>query len=257
MECKESEQLLMADVDGELDAATVSQLRAHLAVCPACCAAHAGLAGLHVEIKRQATTYVAPSHLRHRIITALPSTPVHRKFAGWSWGWINFAATAFSAVFITTLVLHQSVPSPTDTLEQEIVNSHFRSLLADHLTDVVSTDQHKVKPWFTGKLDFSPPVFDFAQQGFALIGGRLDYVAGRTVAALAYRRHQHIVNLFVWPEQGESVPGTTLHVSSRQGYQLAKWSEGGFSYEAVSDLNAEELAELRNLLDLRLKKGGS
>ena len=253
MECKASEQLLMSEVDGELDAAAVANVRAHLATCTECRAAHAGLISLSAEIKRQATAHVAPSHLRHQIIASLPSAPARRKFAGRPWGWVNFAATAFSAVLVTTLVLHQSTTPLPDQVEQEIVNSHFRSLLADHLTDVASSDQHTVKPWFSGKLDFSPPVFDFAQQGFPLIGGRLDYVAGRTVAALAYRRRQHVVNLFVWPELNGSKANATLQVSSRQGYQVAKWSEGGFRYEAVSDANAQELAELRHLLDLRLK----
>ena len=255
MDCRESEQMMMADVDGELDAPTVACLRAHLATCAACRTAHAALSDLHAEIRQHATVHVAPSHLRHRIIASLPRKPARRKFAAWPWAWINFAAAAaFSAAFATMLMLRLSAPSPADQLEQEIVSSHFRSLMADHLTDVASSDQHTVKPWFTGKLDFSPPVFDLAQQGFPLIGGRLDYLAGRTVAALAYHRHKHVVNLFVWPEKPGTVASAAFRMSARQGYQLASWTEGGFRYEAVSDTNAQELTEFRRLLESQLRK---
>lgn len=255
MDCRESEQLIMAEVDGELDAGAIALLRAHVATCAACRAAHVALTALHVGIRRHATTYVAPPHLRHRIIAALPRAPARRKFAAWPWAWINFAAaSAFSVAFATMLTLQLSTPSSADQLEQEIVNNHFRSLMADHLTDVASSDQHTVKPWFTGKLDFSPPVFDLAQQGFPLVGGRLDYLAGRSVAALAYRHRQHVVNLFVWPEKAGTVANTPFHMSTRQGYQVASWSGGGFRYEAVSDMNAQELAEFSRLLELHLKK---
>lgn len=255
MVCSESEQLLMADVDGELDAADAARLRAHLAACDACRTAHAALTGLHKAIKRQATAYVAPSHFRQLLAASLPRAQARRKFAAWPWVWINFgAAVAFSSAFAVMLALHVSVPSASDLLEQEIVNDHFRSLMAEHLTDVASSDKHTVKPWFSGKLDFSPPVFDLAQQDFPLIGGRLDYLAGRTVAALAYRHRKHVINLFVWPEQAGIVANKPLHLSTRQGYQLASWSENGFHYEAVSDMDVQELGEFRRLLALHSKK---
>lgn len=252
MTCSESEQLMMADVDGELDATTLARLRAHLATCAECRTAHAALTDLHADIRRHAPTHLAPAHLRQQIIAALPRTPPRRRAATWPWAWINLgAAAAFGTAFATMLTLHMPAPSSTNQLEQEVVDNHFRSLMANHLTDVASSDQHTVKPWFTGKLDFSPPVFDLAPQGFPLVGGRLDYLAGRTVAALAYRHHQHVLNLFVWPEKSGSLVSSPLHMSVRQGYQLASWSEGGFRYEAVSDLNVEELAQFRRQLELR------
>lgn len=257
MDCKESKQLMMADADGELDAATVARLRAHLATCVDCRAAHGAVIGLHAQIRRHMTAHVAPVHLRQRIIAALPRAPARRKVAAWPWAWINLgAAAAFGTAFATMLTLQLSVPSSTDQLEQEVVDNHFRSLMADHLTDVASSDQHTVKPWFTGKVNFSPPVFDLVQQGFPLVGGRLDYLAGRAVAALAYRHRQHVVNLFVWPEKAGVSMSTPLHMSARQGFQLVSWSGGGFRYEAVSDLNAEELAQFKLLLELQLHKNG-
>jgi anti-sigma factor RsiW len=131
-----------------------------------------------------------------------------------------------------------------DALEREVLDSHLRSLLADHLVDVPSTDRHTVKPWFDGKLDFAPAVLDLERQGFPLAGGRLDYVQERPVAALVYRRRQHVINLLTWPQSGEAPPKASVD----HGYNLLHWTEGGMTYWAVSDLNAHELAELCALL---------
>jgi anti-sigma factor RsiW len=248
MECKQAEQLMMADLDGELDAAGAAHLRAHLATCDGCRAAHAGLARLGAMVRSEAAEQGAPEHLRQRILAALPaSRPARPAVRSWPWAWINFgAAAAFGLLLATTQLLPQSRAPGVDQLEQEVVNSHFRSLMADHLTDVASSDQHTVKPWFAGKLDFSPPVVDLAAQGFPLIGGRLDYLGGRTVAGLVYRRHQHVINLFVWPATEAGSAG--LRVISQQGYQIASWREGGFDYKAVADMNAQDLASFERLL---------
>ena len=256
MDCKESEQLMMAYIDSEIDASAVVRLRAHLCTCVACAAAHAGLANLRTTIREHATVYTAPAHLRHRVIAALSRKSILQcKFNSWPWAWITFGvATAFSGAFAAILLLHLAVPPASEQLEQELVASHFRSLMADHLTDISSTDQHTVKPWFAGKLDFSPPVFDLAPQGFPLIGGRHDYLDGRTVAALAYRRHQHVVNLFVWPNKSNE--RIAFHISSRQGYQLASWGTGGFHFVAVSDMNAHEFEELKRVFDAQTDKDG-
>ena len=261
MDCRESEQLIMAEVDGELDASAIAHLRAHLATCAACSAARAALKGLRAALKQQTTVHVAPTELRQRVALLARQTmrtmPVRRRLAGGlPWAWINFGAVAvFSAVFASMLLFHPSAPNATEQLEQEIVSSHFRSLMVDHLTDIASSDQHTVKPWFSGKLDFSPPVFDLAAQGFALIGARLDYLDGRTVAALAYRRHKHVLNLFVWPSKSDAT--APLHISSRQGYQIASWSAGGFRYEAISDMNVHEFEEFKRQLELQLKQGNT
>ena len=127
----------------------------------------------------------------------------------------------------------------------ELVSSHVRSLQVDHLSDVVSSDQHTVKPWFNGKLDFSPPVIDLAAQGFPLVGGRLDYLDGHTVAVLIYRHKLHPINLYIWPSSDRN---GALQVHGRQGYHLIHWVVGGMNYWAVSDLAANELEFYVNFL---------
>jgi anti-sigma factor RsiW len=139
------------------------------------------------------------------------------------------------------LLVTRTGPSPEQQLAQEVVSSHVRSLMASHVTDVASSDQHTVKPWFNGRLDFSPPVKNLAAQEFPLIGGRLDYLGGRSVAALVFQRHKHIINLIVWPAKMTDSKATPVGPS--QGYNLIHWSEAGMAFWAVSDLNEKELME--------------
>ena len=161
--------------------------------------------------------------------------------------WLNIAAPmAAAAVMILALVPFLRGPSVDDLLAREIVSSHVRSLMASHLADVPSSDQHTVKPWFAGKVNFSPPVEDLAKQGFPLIGGRLDYLDNRPVAALIYQRQKHFINLFIWPSGSDSdVEAKTV---SRQGYNLFHWTRSGMTYWAVSDLNNAELQEFVQLV---------
>jgi anti-sigma factor RsiW len=151
------------------------------------------------------------------------------------------AAAILVLALLSTLVTFRPSSNSDDLLANEMVSAHVRSLMLDHATDVISTDQHTVKPWFEGKLDFSPPVVDLASQGFTLIGGRLDYAGGRAVAALVYQRRQHVVNLFVFPTQDSSTNGNKILV--KQGFNIVHWTRSGMTFWAVSDLNAAELQE--------------
>jgi anti-sigma factor RsiW len=246
MDCQQSQDLMSAAQDAELNPADQCRLLTHLDECADCRAALADIEALHGRIAAQATVYTAPPHLRHRVQTALRTEasqrPARRFAASWPWAWINLGlATAATTAFAVTLALYLSQPSGNELAERELVASHFRALMPDHLADVVSTDQHTVKPWFAGKLDFSPPVYDLAPQGYTLVGGRLDYLQQRPVAALAYRHRQHIMNLYVWPtpSQRDQAP----HASERQGFHLLRWSQGGMAFSAVSDMNPQDLAD--------------
>lgn len=254
MDCNESQSLMTAYIDGELEPSSVILLRTHLDTCAECTEAYRQMRGVQETVKTHAAYHAAPSHLQHRIRAALPRpAPRAKKFANLPWTWINFGvAAACSVAFAVSLSLYLSVPSLQDRIEDEVVASHARSLMVAHLSDVISTDQHTVKPWFSGKLDFSPTVYDFAQQGFSLVGGRLDYLDHRPVAAMAYRHRLHVLNLFVWPQTAHN--DTPQITASRQGYQLIHWSQSGMCYWLISDMNAQELTEFKHLLTEQIEK---
>jgi len=162
------------------------------------------------------------------------------------WRWLSIGASlAFVSIIILTFVPVLTRPPKDSLLTQEIISSHVRSLMADHLTDVLSSDQHTVKPWFNGKLDFSPPVKDLSDRGFPLVGGRLDYIGDRSVASLVYKRRQHFINLFIWPSARDSNAGEKMVM--HHGYNLIHWTRSGMTYWAVSDLNSGELQEFVRL----------
>jgi anti-sigma factor RsiW len=252
MECKHSQEWMSAYLDAELDASATLQLEMHLAGCKQCEAALAQLQALRATIAQQATRHAAPEYLKHRINTAIGEqrqlrrsrAPSARASTWFGVGAASLGATAFAVM----LALYLQQPPRGEQLDQELVASHVRALMPDHLADVASTDQHTVKPWFAGKLDFSPPVVDLAAQGYALIGGRLDYLNQRPVAALVYQHRKHILNLYVWPvAASDAAP----RASSRQGFQVLRWRQDGMQYSAVSDMNAQELSEFAQ--DLRNK----
>jgi len=243
MNCQQAKSLIDPYADGELDAAGIPELEKHIHDCPTCALAWRNLQSLKKTLRQDALYFTAPAELRQRIKSELPSPrrAVPQRPA-WNWSWLTTAMSgAFAVCLAMLLLVTQTHPSREQQFAQEIVSSHVRSLMAGHLMDVVSTDKHTVKPWFNGKLDFSPPVEDLAAEGFPLTGGRLDYLGGRSVAALVFQRHKHIINLFVWPaKEADSKPTS---VKPSQGYHLIHWSEAGMAFWAVSDLNEKELVE--------------
>ena len=200
--------------------------------------------GLSNAIKAQATRHELPPALHGRIVSALrqaDSTSSRKPFWAslqnqWAGMGVAFACGVFASL---TIMLFYNSPKDAGSLQQEIVAGHVRSMMVAHLSDVTSTDQHTVKPWFAGKLDYSPPVHDLAQEGFPLVGGRLDYLNQRSVAALVYQRRQHTINLFVWPSNASAQ--RQMKLQSRQGFNMTDWIESGMQFWAVSDLNAGEL----------------
>jgi anti-sigma factor RsiW len=249
MNCPQAKPLIDPYADGELEAAAILELEQHLQSCAACGTAWRNLQSLKKTLKQDALYFTAPEALRQRIKSALPSPArtVSRKQA-WNWNWLT---TAMSGLAVACLALALTVtmnrPASEAPLAQQIVSSHIRSLMANHMLDVVSTDQHTVKPWFNGKLDFSPPVKNLAEQGFPLIGGRLDYLHGRDVAALVFQRHKHVINLFIWPAKKERSNPTAI--TSIQGYNVIHWSNAEMAFWAASDLNEKELIEFAQDFD--------
>jgi anti-sigma factor RsiW len=205
----------------------------------------AQLLELRAGIRAHAPYYRAPTGLRERILFAVRQEE-HRDEppARGPWRWIAIAAAVLLAVSAAwNIALFRSHTSETDAIAQNVLASHVRSLMGNHLLDVPSSDQHTVKPWFNGKLDFSPDVRDFAAQGFPLIGGRIDYVGGRPVAALVYQRRKHIINVFTWPSDA---PGNSGEID-RNGYHAVHWHSGGMAWWTVSDLNIGELRQFQRL----------
>lgn len=241
MKC--SADLISAYLDDEIDAAQRAVVDEHLAACPDCSQVYARLLQQKHEIQSAAPRYTAPPHLRQSIRDALrreaqppaPQTP---------WRALAIAASLLLAVSLSWNFLQLRPRTAVPDLASAVLADHIRSLIGTHLIDVASSDRHTVKPWFAGKLDFSPAVEDLSPQGFPLAGGRVDYLADRRVAALVYYRRQHVINLFVWPG---SSPGTEAGISER-GYHLLHWNDGLMTYWAVSDLSPVELQTFRDLL---------
>jgi anti-sigma factor RsiW len=247
--CEDVMRDLDAYVDRELDAGSASAVRDHLTGCIDCRQRVAEREALG-RLVRSTPYYTAPDRLRARVAAqAMRSTTVRRM--------VPFAAAAMLLVSIGGIALMRSTasrPGRADSVAatlasvsmvDDVVDGHVRSLMGDHLFDVRSTDQHTVKPWFLGKLDFSPPVVDLASIGFPLVGGRLDYLGARSVAALVYQRQKHTINVFVFPDRDESA---TMVVRSVRGFHVRHWTRGGMSFWAVSDLNDAELTEFARAL---------
>jgi mycothiol system anti-sigma-R factor len=238
-------------LDGELDAMRAAEFERHLEQCPECVTALESQEELRSALQRAELYEKAPAELREKVLSSLrpaarpiPFSAPRRSTAVAQW--LAIAAVLLLLLYSGWRLFPGLGPKNNETvLAAQIVDAHLRSLEPGHLTDVISTDQHTVKPWFDGKLDFAPPVQDFAADGFPLTGGRLDVVGGRTVAALVYGRRKHLVNVFIWPS---STPDTPPASGAQQGYHWITWQKNGMAYWAVSDTAAADLDELQRLL---------
>jgi anti-sigma factor RsiW len=241
--CPDHAALLQGLLDGELDAANAAACEAHLKTCEACNAEFQRQLALREVMAAPGLTHRAPERLRASVEAMIeaqgaPQRPrAVRRFAPWAASGVGGALAAGLAVFLV-------LPQVTEGgIERQLVASHVRSLEVDHLTDVATSNQHVVKPWFNGKVDIAPPAPDLAEQGFPLVGGRLDYIDGHVAPAIVYRRRLHTVNLFVWPAGGRLTQG--VRTLRRDGYSLVEWTEGDLRFAAVSDIDPAELKAFR------------
>jgi anti-sigma factor RsiW len=234
--CPDKELLLHALADGELDAGNVLSLEAHIATCPGCAADLAAIRAVKAQLKAAPLAYAAPQRLYDRLDAALteaeaPAPASRRAMRVETW-----VLSGTGAAIAASIALMAIVPSGA-SLQSELVDAQARSLDAQHLVDVQTSDRHTVKPWFNGKVDFAPPVVDLAPQGYPLVGGRLDRIDGKRVAALVFHRGAHVINLFVWPGDAPSDPV----MQQQKGYNLVSWGRGGLVFWAVSDCDPAAL----------------
>ena len=284
--CNDAKPLIHAYADGELGLESALEIERHLEQCADCARERAALAALSAALGDPALRYAAPDALRRRVGAALAGEAAitarapSARTPWWRLGWLvgegeggaiargnaGWAVAGAALAMLALVVLNgspglwrtfrNSTPfgnglplgngAEADVVAREVLTSHLRSLMPGHLMDVISTDQHTVKPWFNGRVDFSPPVNDFAADGFRLVGGRLDYLDGRPVAALVYQRRKHIVNVFVWPAVDGSQ--SAVEITAHDGYNLLHWRRGGMNYWMASDLNAQEMGDFAHLL---------
>ncbi|HZU90809.1 MAG TPA: anti-sigma factor [Stellaceae bacterium] len=229
--------LLQAEFDGELDAAAAAEIAEHRALCPICRASWAELRRVREAVRETASYHSAPASLRAAVtarLAAAAAEPGLRRLVRW---WRE-ALSGVAGAALAAAILLALWPSGRQGLVEAIVDDHVRALQPGHLVDVASSNRHTVKPWFAGRLDFAPPVKDLAAEGYPLLGGRLDYLGGRAVAALAYVHGGHRIDLFVWPQAGgEEAPQT----AERHGYNIVHWRQDGMALWAVSDLEPDLL----------------
>ena len=262
MNCEEIKNLMDAYLDGELDPVTSQKVEQHLRDCPKCEQAYEVETAMAHAISQAAPYYKAPPELRERIQSSLRNEigakatrngirgsqvmrtrkqpEARATLLGMPWNWLALAAAiALAAIVASSFLPRLRQPGADQFLATQLIASHVRSLMADHLTDVASSDQHTVKPWLDTKLDFAAPVVDLSGDGFPLIGGRLDYLDNHSAAALVYQRRKHFINLFIWP----TTPAVSKEqkMVEREGYHLVHWADGDFTYWAVSDVSVDDL----------------
>ena len=239
--------LLHAYIDDELDLVRSMELEQHLAECADCAQQVESFRALRSTVASKDLCYRVSNEFRARVMRNLdkPERPPSREIRSRLVPFGSWALAAACLALAIGGVLFYSANRRDQTLARDLVADHVRSLMATHLTDVLTSDQHTVKPWFTGKIDFSPRVRDLSADGFELIGGRLDYVDGHSAAAIVYQRRKHVINLFTWPaKRGDESQRT----SARQGFNLVDWTQDGMYYCAISDLNSQELGEFVELV---------
>jgi mycothiol system anti-sigma-R factor len=270
MNCEEAINLMDGYLDGELDPVTNQEIERHLRDCRGCEQAYEAQRALVRAIGSSAPYYKAPQELRDRIRSALRNeigakatrngtrgsqvlqgqkTPKqHSILSEMPWNWLAVAAAIILAAIIASSLLPRlRAPNNDQFLATQLIAGHVRSLMANHLTDVASSDQHTVKPWLDAKLDFAAPVVDLSGKGFPLIGGRLDYLDNHPVAALVYQRRKHFVNLFVWPATPDA--SKAQKTVTHQGYYLLHWTDSDFNYWAVSDVGDSDLQTFKQLFE--------
>ena len=273
MSCEEIKNLMDAYLDGELDPVTSQKVEQHLGYCRKCEQAYEVETAMAHAISQAAPYYKAPPEVRERIQVSLreaigvptnrgatedDSLPVRRPravrrgvFFDMPWNWLALAAAVILAAIVASSFLPRlRQPGADQFLATQLIGSHVRSLMANHLTDVASSDQHTVKPWLDVKLDFAAPVVDLSADGFPLVGGRLDYLDNHSAAALVYQRRKHFINLFIWP----TTPADTKarETVTREGYNLLHWIEGDFTYWAVSDVSVSDLQNFKRSFEQQI-----
>jgi anti-sigma factor RsiW len=250
MTCNEAEILLHALLDGELDAGNAHQVETHVENCPRCAPQLRAYRELQQAMRIAQLHFTAPTSLRRPIEQALPAAAPPRASSRRSVLKGFVMGTALSTAMAASLVVAVFRTDQDQRVLGDVVSAHVRSLQANHLTDVQTSDQHTVKPWFNGKVDIAPPVVDLTAKGFMLLGGRLDYIDGQAVASIVYRRRRHVINLFV--TQGAQIESHEAKLQTIQGYNIRRWAEQGLEFFAISDINGEELQEFVEKFDAAL-----
>ena len=247
MNCHDAQTVMHGYLDGELDPSVSLQFEQHVGTCPACSKALVEQQAMQTAMKADSLYFKAPARLQERLRASLQSQ-VRARPVRFPWRWVAAAACVALCIGAGFHLAQITVkPSVHERLTQEVASAHIRSMQAKHIVDIEGPDRHVVKPWFNGKLDFAPSVPNLEKEGFPLVGGRLDYLNGRPVAALVYRRREHLINLFVWPADSGN-ESRDFQRERRQGYHLMHWSKAGMNYWLVSDLDATELSELAQRL---------
>jgi anti-sigma factor RsiW len=258
--CEPTRAALSAYIDGEIPPVEAEAIADHLTSCPSCSAEYHSMLETIGTLRSELTRFTAPDVLRARIRAAVERTPTeivdagqrvvaadgHRRRSLWTRSAALAATLVVGAALGGSLTMLVSGRSGGDSaVAAQVLSSHVRSLMPDHLTDIRSSDQHNVKPWFNGRLDYSPSVPRFDDEGYPLIGGRLDYIGDRRVAVVVYGRRQHLINVFSWPTAAGAEP---LATTATNGYTMLHWRRGGIERWVVSDVNATELRAFAAML---------